>query len=369
MKLGIFSNFIPPHQGGSEKVIEDISTRLVQDYNYDISVYGFSCKKESVYKGFDLIPCKRGNELISQINQNEHVFTYSDSFWGFDTIVENIDQIKPVVSCALVGMYNMLSKPQIFQLFKKNLKRFRPIEHRDSGEGYVACARDGWTPRVIPNGVNISEFRENNIDFRQKYNISKDKKILLSVSNYFFGKGQDALPDIYRELLKKRNDFEMIQISNSVNYPYDKLFLNRCKKKSEGLNIRFLRDLPREDVVSAFNNSDVFIFPSLKEVAPLVINECRAAKLPFVSNNVGDVYKQRGGVDIRYDKIDDKGYIVINDRIIKDFADFIDAFLNNISLVTKTNGWRDEMIARSEETINKLDWSNIVPLYDEIFNL
>ena len=88
MKIGIFCNFSLPHCGGSEFVIQNISERLVANYKYIIDVYSYSCHSHYNVKGVNYIPCKRGDGLISQINENDHIFVYSDSFFGWDTMLE-----------------------------------------------------------------------------------------------------------------------------------------------------------------------------------------------------------------------------------------------------------------------------------------
>jgi glycosyltransferase involved in cell wall biosynthesis len=49
-----------------------------------------------------------------------------------------------------------------------------------------------------------------------------------------------------------------------------------------------LTDLPRAELIQAFLNSDLFVFASHVEYSPLVLFECAAAGLPFVSVPVGN---------------------------------------------------------------------------------
>ncbi|MCK4819835.1 glycosyltransferase, partial [bacterium] len=73
------------------------------------------------------------------------------------------------------------------------------------------------------------------------------------------------------------------------NYP---LFHNVCMElKKMGINVTevYLRDIPREKVPSIFWNCDVMVLTSFSEGSPTVVKEAIAAKLPFVSVDVGDV--------------------------------------------------------------------------------
>ena len=368
MKLGICCNFAHPSIGGSESVIKNISERLVKNYNYDVSVYSFSCPSSFVENGVKYIPCKKGGAFISQIVQNEHIFVYSSDFWGFDTLVENIGKTSLRASCALVGAYHLQSHPESFRLLKENLDRFNLITHSKITIDYKWCIGNDLPVKVIPNGVNLSEFRENIINFREKYNI-KEKYIILAVNNYFYGKGFELLPKICRKLSENLDDFIILQLSNTVQYLYDLVFLNRTQKQCKGLPVRFMRDLPREDVVAAFKASDVFLQTSKKEVAPIVILECRAAKLPYVSMKVGNIMDNPGGIPVSYQKVDKKGYVIVDDNIINHLVIGIFYILKPIENDGKRNlrTFKESIIGQGQKNIDSIDWNNIVPLYDKVF--
>ncbi len=365
MKLGVCSNFSHRHIGGTEFVLKHISERLVKNYNYEINVYSFSVKSSFCDTGVRYFPCKKGEDFISQINKMDHLFVYSDSFWEWETIVKNIDRIKPDVSIAMVGMYYMTAHSEAYKLFRDNINRYRIITH-STGNDYIKCLSDDLTVNVIPNGVDLAEFKENTINFRKKYDL-REKYVIISVSNFFFGKGFEFIPKIYEKLSKKIDDFIILQLSNTVKYPYDKIFFDRVKKQSRGMNIRFLRNLPREDVVSAFKCSDVLLSCSLKEVSPLVILESQAAGLPWVSMNVGDVENRKGGIIINNTNEDDKGYKIVSDKVIEQFVSGIECIISGNSKVTGQSV-RKKLIGEGQKDIERLDWKNIVPEYERIFN-
>ena len=122
-----------------------------------------------------------------------------------------------------------------------------------------------------------------------------------------------------------------------------------------------MRDLPREDVVAAFNASDVFLFTSRKEVAPLVVLESRAAELPFVAMKVGDIKNQVGGVPVSYRDVDHKGYAIVDHRVVNHYSAAIE------HLLTKDR-FRKTVVEEGQKNIESVDWGNIVPFYDEVFN-
>lgn len=354
MKIGIFSNFIAPSVGGSEFVIENISRILASDFGNKINIYGHNLKGDIPGTQINRYKCNKGDALISQINENDSILIYSDSFWGMDTVLKNLNKINCRVSVCLVGAYFLRSNPTYCIYIKENQDKFNLICH-SNGEDYRFCLDNRLNARIIRNGVNLSEFECNKIDFRKKYNI-REKNVLLNVSNFFYGKGQEYLPIIARKLNNYRDDFVIISISNTSTYPYDKLFFDRCESESSGLNIRFLRDLSREDVVASFLHSNLFLFTSRKEVAPLVLLESRAAKLQTISFDVGDAYSQVDYV-IRCNEFDSKGYILPSEK-------HFDAFAEGINRMISFGCSRYKMV--EDENIKEIDWSSIVPLYEEI---
>ena len=366
MKLGIFCNYGPPHIGGSEFVISNVSKHLIEQYNYKTTIYSYM-KNQLYLSGPEYCtrPCLKGDQLIAQINENDHIFVYSDSFWGWDTVVQNIDKIVPDVSVALVGAYNMRSHPEIAKQFLRNKSRYRVITHAE-GFDYDWAIKNGLRVSVVPNGVDLAEFRENKVDFRKDYHI-KEKHVILNVSNFFYGKGQMYLPEICKLVSTEIEDCILVQISSTIDYSYGKIFRGRCIKKCDSMRVKslFLQDIPRKDLISAFLHSDVFLFPSQKEIASLVILECRAAKLPYVSMEVGNIREQSGGIVLPIIELDKKGYAVIKDNDIRHFYCGACHLLNQHG----KKRMRGRVIEEGQKGIEGLDWKNIVPLYDKVFQL
>ena len=78
------------------------------------------------------------------------------------------------------------------------------------------------------------------------------------------------------------------------NEPYRPSCLRRCRVQAAftGLIARgrrvLLADPPRDQVVEAYWDADLFVFCSMVECSPLVLFEAMAAGLPFVSLDVGN---------------------------------------------------------------------------------
>ena len=93
-KLCIVSNFGPGigQVGGSEYVIMAVAEGLLN--NYDATIFARNYTKPSLYKGVNLIPSPKGNALISQLSDFDHILIYSDSSWEFPNILDNIEDLE-----------------------------------------------------------------------------------------------------------------------------------------------------------------------------------------------------------------------------------------------------------------------------------
>jgi len=336
MRLLIYCNHsLPDHIGGSEQITMQIAESMVLDFGMEVTICSMSCETPTMHNGVKIIPWS--SNFLKIINEHDHVFIYSDYFKHLPLILKNLPSIKSKVSIALVGMNKMrgqsLSDKQCLDLFRRNHSKLSIIVHSKGYLDYKQCRKYNIPSEVIPNFVDLSEFDSNNINFREKYNIDS-KYIILCVSNYFQGKGQEYLSRIYKEI---SSDFTAVMISSKVNYMQSKVLLKTCKDdfKRNNINSLFLEDISRKDVVSAFNCADVFSFPSQKEVSPLVILESMASNTPWVSLPVGNTPDLKGGLIIPHRGLDRKGNMRYDANSFKKFGEAIQNVLEDNKLNKK----------------------------------
>jgi len=366
-KLGIFSNFSYPSIGGTEAVLRAVAESMFFKYNFDVTICAHNVVNNVNLNGIYYERCQKGKNLIDRINDFDHIFIYSDSFWGWPDVLNSIDKIKPRITIALVGMYHMMDHPSDFEIFKKNSKKINVITHFKEYQDYKKCFDNQIPITVIPNGVDIDEFNKPKIKFREKYNIKTDN-LLINVSNFFYGKGQEYLADIGQELKNIRcrygnEDFTIVSISNSVKYPYESLFMERCRNnfKNKDFPYLFLRNIKREDVIAAFCSCNIFVFPSRKEVFPIVILEAMAASTPWISMDVGNVGYLEGGIAMCNPKVDKKGYKIIDKDMIISYAKNINGILDMYDPPCELGSEGNDIVEKYYQ------WDNITEKYYNIF--
>lgn len=363
MKLGVFSNFVYPHIGGSELVIEAISKRLSKMREYDVNIYGHNIKSFVDNGRIKRYKASRDKDLIKQINCNDVVWIYSDSFWGLNIIFDNIKDVNPNLYITVLASDLLGSKSRYVDIVNKYSDKIFLKVHEMNSYNILKNIGIEKNPVIIPNGFDLSEFENNSKNFKRKYNL-ENKKIILNVANYFHGKGQDLLPDIVEPMINRGNkDFAVVSISSCSNYPYERYLLNKVRNKANKSNVPiiFLRNINREFVISAFKQSDIFAFTSLKEVAPLVIMECMAASLPWISFPVGNVRDLRGGRVVDCDTVDGKGFLSPSKKDLLNFSYYLNSFLEDSCRIEEC---KKEL---TKEDLCGMDWDNICDKYDILF--
>lgn len=303
MKLAIGVNHCVPYfVGGSERVVQQITDSMSKEYGMECHVFSPFAAADTVFRGTHVWKPRTAEEMLFKIRslKIDHFHIYSDYFMAWPDILRKSEAYKCDKSISLVGMNNMRERLELKSLFKQKHQQFKVVTHSSDYLDYQTCQELGIPVTVIPNAIDLTEFVDKGFSFREKYKIATSK-IVLCVSNFYPGKGQEYLVKILESLNKKSVDFTAVFICTTVNFaPAKGLRANLAQYLATApFASKILIDIPREDTIQAFLESDAFAFPSQIEVAPLVVLEAMASGLPYVSLNVGNVASLQGGVIIQ----------------------------------------------------------------------
>ncbi|MEC3877609.1 glycosyltransferase [Chryseobacterium salviniae] len=206
----------------------------------------------------------------------------------------------------------------------------------------------------IENGVGSKALLEkgNGDQFKSKYHLPKDKKVLLYLSRITPKKGLDMLLPAVSELQEKFNEWILVIVGNNeFNYqPEVEAMINALQLNDKVFIIEPQFGAAKYNV---FEASDFFILPSYSEGSPMVIVEALAYGLPVIttkSSSWRDLNDFHTGfwVDINKDHIK---------QALKSMTDLSDEELNQYSnnakkLIKKKYLW-DEI---SKKTIELYEW-------------
>ena len=133
---------------------------------------------------------------------------------------------------------------------------------------------------IIRNGVNL-ETLVSKIDFKEKYQINS--RFILFVGRFSKSKGIENLINALN-IIKNEEKFLDVHLGiMGVDFGYEQKMEELIKKFDLSENIRVIKNPPREDVISAYGESEFLILPSQWELSPLVPLESFAFKKPVIS--------------------------------------------------------------------------------------
>ena len=365
MKIVICTNHYSPSIGGCEIVTEKIAEYLSADHDITVATRRMPGRNLSNFK-YKILEYAPGDprsfvEKLKSI-QPQVILVYSDVFDFFRSLITRPMTGKLVL--ALCGANWLHSNKTFVRIFYRNLPNIHSIIcHSEYDRDYRLCTEPNFLSKthIIPNGVDIEEFntsvsREELVD---KYKVKKEvlgRKWILNVSNFFPGKGQEHLVDVLGSHFQN-NEYHYFQVSSDIPFDIGKTLEIQWKQslQTKKVSTTLLKNIPREDVIGFFNNSNVFAFTSEKEVAPIVILEAMAAKLPWVAADVGNIRGLAGGKFVP--ALKDRNYhSIFDDRVKNSFAGYI------------KNVWQSPAIGENGriQIEKEMTWDIVLPKYKSI---
>lgn len=197
--------------------------------------------------------------------------------------------------------------------------------------------------KYIPNGVDIEKFlTKPSTDFRKLNDIPDNAKVILTIARYANQKNLE---------LGIRAFAEVAELYPNLYYVFAGGETKRLLPTIKAYNLQdrvIIRErLMGDELLAAYQQSNVFISTSLWEFCPLVILESFAAGIPLIATKVA------GNCDLIEDGVN--GLLVESNSHVE-MAEALIKLLNNESLQISM---RDANIAKSK----LFDWAYISQLY------
>jgi len=134
--------------------------------------------------------------------------------------------------------------------------------------------------KIIRNGINL-ETLVSKQNFREKYQI--DSKFVLFVGRFSKSKGIETLIHSFNIIKNKKEIVNTKLVIMGVDFGFEKEMEGLIKKFNLSDRILVIKNPPREDVISAYGESQFLVLPSQWELSPLVPLESFAFKKPVIS--------------------------------------------------------------------------------------
>jgi glycosyltransferase involved in cell wall biosynthesis len=374
--------FYAPSVGGAQEVVRQVSRRLAaRGHDVTVATSPMPERRDDVIDGvrvreFDV----RGNEVRGMEGDVEGyrrfiangdfdvVMTYAAQQWTTDALLPALDSIrapKVLAPCGFSGLRDPAYTPY-FEHLRDDLRAFDALVFHSDTYQDVRFAReagaDGIT--VIPNAADEGEFGELRAggSFRAAHKIGPDAPLLLTVGSHTGAKGHAPAMAALRAS-RHRPQPTLAIVGNT---PFGRGCLPSCRARAAftratGRGRVVLADAPRDQVLDAYADADLFVFCSMVECSPLALFEAMAAGLPFVSVDVGnaaEIAEWSGAGVIVPSRRREDGLVVADSRGV---ADAVDQLLAD-------HDRRREMGERGRRVWKeRFTWEATTPLYEELY--
>jgi L-malate glycosyltransferase len=300
-----------PSVGGMQEVVKQISERLVElGHEVTVATSYHKGRSELELNGVHIEQFNIKGRAIEKYEgkTNEYqdylvnskfdvVVNFAAQQWATDLMLPILDKItakKVFVPTGFSALYNDAFK-DYYQSMKAWMKQydmnvFLSDDYRD-----INFARENGIENniLIPNGADEREFsKEYKIDIRTELGIPEDHFLILNVGSHTGIKGHKEAIQMFKHT--KLKNVALLIIANSFDGGCSK----QCSRQNKRFNKSVLRQfdrkklivtsLSREDTVAAYQQADLFLFPSNIECSPIVLFECMASKTPFLTSDVGN---------------------------------------------------------------------------------
>lgn len=129
---------------------------------------------------------------------------------------------------------------------------------------------------VIHNGIDTDLFVPGERS-------TSDKKQLLWIGRFANGKGVDYLIDAFQLLISKHTNLFLVMVGRG---PEKERIQKKIRDFGLDASITMKDFIPNSDIVQLYQNSNVFILPSLEEGVPRTILEAMSCRIPIVCSKL-----------------------------------------------------------------------------------
>ena len=203
----------------------------------------------------------------------------------------------------------------------------------------------GKQVELFPNGILHRDLPEAG-NFRKKYNIPEEKKVILCISRIDYQKNQKIL----LEILKSSDDTFLLLIGPVTAQWYLDELNSEAEKLGVSSRLTVIPGLPPDSVelLQSLKTAHCFVLPSRHEPFGIAALEALDAQVPLIASAVGG---------LRDFLVDEKNALLFEDNN----ADSL------LAAYGKLDGVREQIIAGGSETAAEYNWQRIAGKLTNIY--
>ena len=143
---------------------------------------------------------------------------------------------------------------------------------------------------ALSNGIDLSRFAKGkpNKEIYDKYNIPKNKPIVLYIGRVDPEKSLDVLAEAFVKVVKKKPDAQLVIVGDGTARPKLEAILEKAGLSEQA---HFLGRVVGDDLPQIYRTGSVFAITSKTETQSIVLMEAMASGLPCVAVKAGAVHE------------------------------------------------------------------------------
>jgi glycosyltransferase involved in cell wall biosynthesis len=312
-RILIFAAYFHPHIGGYEKIVYELSRRLVQR-DYEIDILTCNTEKAPSYEELDGIhvyrlpcwnalnslypipkPCPASFRILRRLlRKNFDVINTQTRFFITSFLGLIFAKLKrtPLVhtehgarhSTVPNKVIDLISRAYDHSIGTLIVKSAR----RNIGVSESACEflkhLGAANTQVIYNGIDTSIFERKDTNCRQKLGISNDDIIITFVGRLIYAKGAQ---DLISALSRIKNTAPNAKLLIVGDGPYRTELEKLARQTDCHSSILFLGQKNQDEVIDVLSATDIFVNPSYSEGLGISVLEAASIGLPIIATDVG----------------------------------------------------------------------------------
>lgn len=313
-RMLIFAAYFHPHVGGHEKIVYELSRRLVQR-GYEIDILTCNTERVLAYEELDGIhiyrlpcwnalnstypipkPCPTSFRILRRLLRNNYdVINTQTRFFITSFLGLLFAKLKrtplvhtehgtrhSIVRNKVIDLISRAYDHSIGALIVKSAKR-------NTGVSEAACEflkhLGATNIQLVHNGIDTTVFKKKeDANCRQKLGISNDAIVITFVGRLIYAKGVQDLITAFPRIKDIALDTKLLIVGDG---PHRATLENLAHQSTRGRDILFLGQKNQAELIDILSATDVFVNPSYSEGLPTSAMEAASIGLPIIATDVG----------------------------------------------------------------------------------
>jgi len=313
-RILIFAAYFHPHVGGYEKIVHELSRRLVQR-GYELDILTCNTERTPTYEELDGIhiyrlpcwnalnslypipkPCLTSFKILRRLlRKNYDIVNTQTRFFITSFLGLIFAKLKrtPLVHTEH-GARHSLVPNKIIDLISRAYDHsigtlIVKSARRNIGVSEAACGflrhLGAVNTQVIYNGIDTTIFKKKeDINYKQKLGISNDAIVITFVGRLIYAKG---VQDLIYALSRIKDAAPEVKLLIAGDGPYRTELEKLAHQNEYAGSTLFLGQRNQDEVIDVLSATDIFVNPSYSEGLGISVMEAASIGLPIIATDVG----------------------------------------------------------------------------------